>query len=67
MNLIAAWPRFMRPELAEEYVGGRTMLAKMVEQGLVKPRVQGFGLGTTSLSLLIRCLSRREATGGAGL
>ena len=31
----------MRPELAEEYVGGRTMLAKMVEQELVKPRVQG--------------------------
>jgi hypothetical protein len=41
MNLIAAWPRFMRPEIAEEYLGGRTMLQKMIEQKLIKPRVQG--------------------------
>ncbi len=41
MNLVAAWPRFMRPDFAEEYVGGRKMLETLIKQQLVKPRVQG--------------------------
>lgn len=34
----------MRPDLAEEYVGGSSMLLKMIEKKLVKPRVQGHKL-----------------------
>lgn len=41
MNLIAAWPRFMRRELAAEYVGGETVLVALTDQKLVKPRIQG--------------------------
>jgi hypothetical protein len=41
MNLIAAWPRFMRKELAEEYVGGPTVLAAMEKQELIEPRIKG--------------------------
>lgn len=40
MNLIAAWPRMMRRDLAEEYVGGGTMLFELEEKKLVSPAVQ---------------------------
>ena len=39
MNLIAAWPRLMSPELAESYVGGPTILGAMKRQKVVMPRV----------------------------
>ena len=40
MTIVAAWPRMMRPDVAQEYVGGRAVLEAMLKQKLVKPRVQ---------------------------
>jgi hypothetical protein len=44
MNLVAAWPRFMRPDVAAEYVGGRTVMDAMIKQKLVKPKVDSHRL-----------------------
>ena len=43
MNLIAAWPRFLRPDLAAEYVGGEIILKAMVTQKLTRPKIQRKG------------------------
>lgn len=40
MNLISAWPRLMRRDLAQEYVGGETMLAELESAELVSPAEQ---------------------------
>lgn len=40
MNLIAAWPRMLPPELAQEYVGGPTMLGLLLEKKLVRAKVR---------------------------
>jgi hypothetical protein len=39
MNLVAAWPRLMRPDVAAEYVGGRAVMDALLKQGLVKPKI----------------------------
>ena len=39
MNLIAAWPRLMRPDIAAEYVGGETVFEMLLRAGL-KPLIQ---------------------------
>lgn len=39
MNLVAAWPRFMRPDVAAEYVGGRAVMDAMLKQKLLTPKV----------------------------
>jgi hypothetical protein len=44
MNVCTAWPRFMCPQLAVEYVGGQLIFEELVDTGLVKPRVQRKGL-----------------------
>ena len=44
MTIVAAWPRFLSPELATDYVGGPTILAALKRQELVSPRVQRKGL-----------------------
>ena len=44
MNIVAEYPRFMDPSLAESYVGGSTIFNAMKRTGLVKPKVQVKGL-----------------------
>ena len=44
MNLIAAWPRLMSPDVAKEYVGGDMILRALLAQKLLTPRVQRKGL-----------------------
>jgi hypothetical protein len=39
VNLIAAWPRLMRPDVATEYVGGPAIMAALLKQKLLKPKV----------------------------
>jgi hypothetical protein len=40
MTTVIGWPRMMTPEMAEEYVGGQTILAALKEEGLLVPRIQ---------------------------
>lgn len=40
MNAVFAWPRMMRRDLAQDYVGGETMLAEMEAKKLVTPAEQ---------------------------
>lgn len=42
MNIVAAWPRMMTPELAEDYAGGKKLFDSLLEDGL-RPRVKGKG------------------------
>lgn len=35
MNLVAAWPRLMRPDVAAEYVGGQSILRRMLAVNLL--------------------------------
>jgi len=39
MNLVAAWPRLMRPDVATEYVGGRAVMDALIKQKLLAPKV----------------------------
>ncbi len=39
MNLVAAWPRLMRPDVAAEYVGGRAVMDALLDQNLIKPKI----------------------------
>ncbi len=43
MNIVAAWPRMMPPDLAEAYSGGKKLLDDLISKKLVKPRAQGKG------------------------
>lgn len=39
MNLVAAWPRLMRPDVAAEYVGGRAVMDALLKQKLITPKI----------------------------
>lgn len=39
MNLVAAWPRLMRPDVASEYVGGRAVMDALLKQKLLEPKI----------------------------
>lgn len=41
MTIVAEYPRFMSPDLAESYVGGPTIFAALKRQKLIVPKVQG--------------------------
>lgn len=44
MNIVAEYPRFMSPDLAQSYVGGPTVFGAMKRKNLVEPKIQRKGL-----------------------
>lgn len=44
MNVIAAWPRLMEPDVATAYVGGISIFNRLLRRGILKPRCQRRGL-----------------------
>ena len=44
MTIVAEYPRFMSPALAESYVGGPTVFGAMKRKDLIEPKVQRKGL-----------------------
>lgn len=63
MSPVLGWPRWMRPEVAEAYAGGRTNLERLCSDFGLKPVIQHKSNTTYDRTLVDAAMDRFVLTG----